>query len=168
MAALSIRAGAAADAPALARIYLAARAAALPGLREAYTEAQVADWLAATLMARHAVRVAEQASAPAGYIGFGADPRHGPMVLHLYLDPARRRRGIGSRLLAEATAELGHRLSLYCFARNTGARAFYAKHGFRAQATSDGAQTEEAEPDILLVRDGAPGHITRTAAGATP
>lgn len=168
MAAVAVRTGEGADAPALARLYLAARAAALPGLREAYTEAEVGEWLAATLMARHAVRVAEADGRPVGYIGFGRDAARGPMVLHLYCDPAWRRRGIGRRLLAEAEAALGPRLALFCIARNAGARAFYESQGFRVAAASDGAGTEEGEPDVLYVRDAATRDTHRMEAGANP
>ncbi len=165
---MTIRAGVAADAPALARIHHAARAAALPGLREAHDEVGVAHWLATTMMARHTVRVATAGGVPVGYVGFGSDAVHGPMVLHLYLDPAWHRRGIGSHLLAEASAALGPRLSLFCIARNTGARAFYERHGFRAAAASDGAGTEEGEPDVLYVRDAAPSDTDTTTSGSIP
>jgi hypothetical protein len=53
-------------------------------------------------------------------------------------------------------------------ARNAGARSFYQAHGFRIAATSDGAGTEEGEPDILYARGGAAPVITRTQAGAPP
>jgi len=153
---IAIRDGVAADAPDLARLYTAARAAALPGLVEKHDVNGVAGWLAGTLMARHRVRVATAGVMPIGYVGFGMDAMRGPMVLHLYLDPAWRRRGVGTRLLAEAAGVLGPRLSLFCIARNTGARAFYERHGFRVAATSDGAGTEEGEPDVLYVRDAGP------------
>ncbi|BDG73083.1 GNAT family N-acetyltransferase [Roseomonas fluvialis] len=167
-AAVWLRSAGVSDALSLARLHHAARAAAMPGLREAHGIDDVARWIATVLMVRHAVRVADHGDGPVGYIGYGQDDRHGPMVLHLYLDPAWTRRGIGSRLLVEATAELGSRLSLFCIARNAGARAFYESHGFRIAATSDGAGTEEGEPDILFVRDGAAPVITRKQAGATP
>jgi ribosomal protein S18 acetylase RimI-like enzyme len=153
---LAVRDGVIGDAPALARIHHAARAAALPGIRERHSEEEVAGWLAGHLMARHRIRVAEGGGRLLGYIGLGLDATHGPMVFHLYLDPAQRRRGIGSRLMAEATAIYPLRLSLFCLVRNTGARAFYERHGFRAAAFSDGAATEEGEPDVLYVRDAAP------------
>ncbi len=137
------------DAPALARIHHAARAAVLPGLRERWSEAEVAAWLAGTLMAEHRVRVAEVAGAPVGYAAHGLDAGRGPMVFHLYLSPAWHRQGIGSALLREALAAYAGRLSLVCLARNAAARAFYEKHGFRVVAQSDGAGTEEGEPDLL-------------------
>jgi RimJ/RimL family protein N-acetyltransferase len=162
----ALRDGVPGDAPALARIHHAARAAVLPGLRERHTEAEVAGWLAGHLMARHRVRVAEEGGQAVGYIGLGRDATQGPMVFHLYLDPARLRRGIGSRLIAEAIALYPARLSLFCLARNTGARAFYERHGFRAAAFSDGAATEEGEPDVLYVRDAAPMNQHRTGGPA--
>lgn len=159
---VEVREGRAADAPALARLYLAARAAAMPGLHEPHNEQDVAGWLAATLMARHRVRLAEIGGVPLGYIGFGQDARHGPMVFHLYLDPAWRRRGIGTRLLAEAAEALGPRLSLFCFARNTAARRFYEAQGFRLAGCGDGTGNEEREPDVFYVRDAAPAPTTTT------
>jgi RimJ/RimL family protein N-acetyltransferase len=161
-----LRNAAAADAPALARIFLAARAAALPGLVEAHDEAAVAAWLAGHLMARHRVRVAAVEGTPVGYAGFGHDPAQGPLLFHLYLAPAWRRRGIGSTLLAEALAAHGGRLSLRCLARNHAARAFYERHGFRATGFGDGAQTEEAEPDLLYRREPAP--LTTQSTEKTP
>ena len=111
------------------------------------------DTLASALMARQRVRMATVAGVPVGYVGFGVDAARGPMVFHLYIAPGWWRRGIGTRLLTEAKAALGPRLSLFCIKRNTAARAFYERHGFRVAATSDGAGTEEGEPDILFARD---------------
>lgn len=152
-AAIRLRAAGASDAPDLARLHHAARAAAMPGLHEAHAVDEVAEWMATELMGRHVVRVAVHAAQPVGYIGYGRDDRHGPIVLHLYLDPGWQRRGIGSRLLGDAIAALGPRISLFCIARNAGARCFYQAHGFRIAATTDGAGTEEGEPAILYVRD---------------
>jgi GNAT superfamily N-acetyltransferase len=158
MQGVALRDAVAGGAAALARIYLAARQAALPGLVERFDTTQVAGWLAGHLMARHAVRVAEADAAPLGYIGHGIDDRHGAMVFHLYLDPAWRRRGIGTLLLAEALAAHAGRLSLFCIARNAGARSFYGKHGFRIIGGSDGADTEEAELDLLYAAAPTPKH----------
>jgi 2-methylcitrate synthase len=152
-AAASIRPARTEDAAALAAIYRDARQAALPGLVERHDDAGVAGWLATTLMRRHRVLLAESGGIPVGYIGFGRDATRGPMVLHLYLAPERRGQGIGARLLAEAMAELGPRLSLFCIARNHAALRFYRRQGFHVIAGSDGAGTEEGEPDLLLRRE---------------
>jgi hypothetical protein len=42
-------------------------------------------------------------------------------------------------------------LTLRCFARNTGARAFYAANGFIAVDESDGSSNEEGKPDVTFV-----------------
>jgi 2-methylcitrate synthase/citrate synthase II len=96
MASIAIRDGVEEDAPALARLHLRSRAAAMPWLREVHGEAGIARWIAGTLMGRRRVRVAEAVGVPVGYVGFGQDPRHGPMVMHLYLDPGWRGQGIGT------------------------------------------------------------------------
>jgi GNAT superfamily N-acetyltransferase len=165
MPGIAIRDGAEGDAPALARLYLRSRAAGMPWLREVYGEAETARWIAGTLIGRHRVRLAEAAGVPLGYVGFGLDPRHGPMVLHLYLDPEWRRQGIGTRLLEEAAA-LGPRLHLYCFARNAAARRFYEARGFRPVATGDGTDNDEREPDVLYLRETPPPQHEITGASA--
>ncbi len=38
-------------------------------------------------------------------------------------------------------------LNLFTFQRNTAARAFYERHGFRLVDLSDGTRKEEGEPD---------------------
>jgi RimJ/RimL family protein N-acetyltransferase len=152
---IAVRDGEERDAPALARLYLRSRAAAMPWLAEPYGEAETTRWIASTLIGRHRVRLAEAGGSLAGYVGFGQDPRHGPMVFHLYLAPEQRRLGTGTRLLAEAAAALGPCLHLYCFARNAAARRFYEARGFLPVATGDGNDNEEREPDVLY-RRGAP------------
>ena len=75
---------------------------------------------------------------------------NGDWVEQLYLDPAWTGQGIGSRLLAEATAGM-RSIKLRCFQANTGAQRFYERHGFRAEAFGDGSANEESLPDILYV-----------------
>lgn len=75
---------------------------------------------------------------------------NGDWVEQLYLDPAWTGRRIGSRLLAQATAGMSL-VKLHCFQANTGARRFYERHDFRAEAFSEGSANEEGLPDILYV-----------------
>lgn len=51
-------------------------------------------------------------------------------VAQLYVRVGWQRRGIGTRLLTWAKSQSAGSLWLYTFARNHGARAFYARHGF--------------------------------------
>lgn len=67
---------------------------------------------------------------------------------HLYVEPERFGRGIGSLLLAKALEDRSER-SLWVFERNTIARAFYERHGFEPVRRTDGSGNEEREPDVL-------------------
>ena len=92
------------------------------------------------------VTVVEAGENIVGFIAVSGD-----WVEQLYLDPAWTGQGIGSRLLVQATAAL-RIVKLHCFQANTGARRFYERHGFRAEAFGDGTTNEEGLPDILYVR----------------
>ena len=98
------------------------------------------------VLPRQQVTVAEAGSEIVGFIAVSGD-----WVEQLYLDPAWTGRGIGSRLLIDATAALPV-VKLHCFQANTGARRFYERHGFRAEEFGDGTTNEEGLPDILYVR----------------
>ena len=97
------------------------------------------------LMPSQQVTVAETSGRIVGFIAVS-----GGWVEQLYLDPGWAGQGIGSRLLAQATAGMSH-VKLHCFRANTGARRFYERHGFRAEAFGDGSANEEGPPDILYV-----------------
>ena len=72
---------------------------------------------------------------------------HDGFIAQLYVDPAAQRRGVGSALIAHASALSPAGLSLYTHQRNLRARRFYERHGFRPAAfgVSPGA---ECEPDV--------------------
>ena len=142
----TIRRAVAADAPTIASVYLASRADALPGLRKAHTDAEVRDWIARVLLLRNVVWVAECARAILGFIAV-----HGGWVEQLYLSPGTYRQGIGTALLAIAKRHNPTGLRLFCFQRNSRARAFYEANGFTAVQFSDGSLNEEQEPDIEYV-----------------
>jgi ribosomal protein S18 acetylase RimI-like enzyme len=160
---VALRPGVPADAPALARIHREARAAAMPGLHEPWTEAQVAAWIAAVLMAPPRRVVVAEAAGEAGPVGYlGLDPACGE-VLHLYVEPAWQGRGVGGRLLdAARVAAAPGGLALFCFRRNHAALAFYGRRGFRMTARRRGpAVNEEGEPDVRLAWTPAPQDRTR-------
>jgi ribosomal protein S18 acetylase RimI-like enzyme len=140
----------AADADATATLYLAARLAMLPDLRDPHTEAQTRAWMRDTVFTRYSVRLAE---ADGEIVGFAA--RDGAWLMQLYVKPGWTGRGIGSNLLREALADAAFAtpvLRLYTFARNTGARRFYERHGFVAVAFGDGSGNQEGEPDVRYER----------------
>jgi len=140
----------AAEADATATMYLAARRAMLPGLRDPHTEAETRAWMRDTVFTRYSVRLAE---AGADIVGFAA--RDGAWLMQLYVKPGWTRNGIGANLLREmlADAKLATPvLRLYTFARNDGARRFYERHGFTAVAFGDGSGNQEGEPDVRYER----------------
>ena len=90
--------------------------------------------------------LAEAAKSIVGFIAV-----HGEWVEQLYIDPAWTGRGIGSRLLEQATAGMTE-VKLHCFQANSGARRFYERHGFTAAKFGDGSGNEERLPDIQYLR----------------
>jgi putative acetyltransferase len=69
---------------------------------------------------------------------------------HLYVDPDTHSRGIGTGLLRLAQSQQPV-LRLRTFQANAGARRFYDRHGFEAEAMTDGDANEEKMPDICYV-----------------
>jgi ribosomal protein S18 acetylase RimI-like enzyme len=110
-----------------------------------HTPAEDFTFIRDIVLPRQQVTVAEAGKEIVGFIAIG-----GEWVEQLYLDPAWAGQGIGSRLLMDATASLPA-VKLHCFQSNTGARRFYERHGFRAEAFGDGTNNEEGLPDILYV-----------------
>lgn len=75
----------------------------------------------------------------------------GEWIDHLYVDPNHFGHGIGKALLAEATTGMDE-VKLHTFQQNVGARRFYEREGFVAEAFGDGSGNEEGMPDVLFVR----------------
>ncbi len=137
----------AADAPAIADVYLESRRAAeVRGLIPAgiHPAHEVREWIAG--------RVAEEevwlagSEGVEGFIRLGDGP-----VEALYVLPEAHGRGIGSALLRHAQALHPDGLSLWVFATNAPAIAFYARHGFTEAERTDGAGNEEGAPDVRMV-----------------
>lgn len=148
-----IRSAAVADAAVVARIHVASRAAAMPYLPPQRRGAeQVARWVEDVLLKTCRVWVAERELEVLGYAALEGD-----MLEHLYLRPDVRRQGIGTLLLDEVRRHSPDGLSLHVFQQNTGARAFYERHGFTVLDTNDGGRNMENLPDMTLRRapDGA-------------
>ncbi|MDX8479118.1 GNAT family N-acetyltransferase [Mesorhizobium sp. VK24D] len=97
------------------------------------------------VLPKQQVMVVEAGERIVGFIAVNGD-----WVEQLYLDPTRTGQGIGSRLFVQATAAL-QVVKLRCFQANSGARRFYERHGFRAEAFGNGSTNEEGLPDILYV-----------------
>ncbi len=70
------------------------------------------------------------------------------MLNHIYVDPERTGRGIGSALLAHVKSRRPLGFTLWTFQDNAGARRFYERWGFRAVEFTDGEGNEEKTPDV--------------------
>ncbi|MGC5033430.1 GNAT family N-acetyltransferase [Micromonospora sp. DT229] len=133
------------DADAVTEVFLASRAAAMPYLPRLYDDEQTRAWIAQVMLPGSTTWVAESTTT-GEILGFAA--LDGDLLEHLYLRPEARRQGIGTALLAQAQQAGPGGLSLRVFARNTEARAFYERHGFRPVDSNDGSRNEENEPDL--------------------
>ena len=140
---LSVEGASAGDAAEIVRLYLGARADALPYLRRVHTDAEVLAWISDVVLKRGETWVARLKGDIVGFIVL-----MGEDLDQLYVLPGHYRRGIGRKLLDLAKTRRPARLRLYTFQRNFGARAFYEAHGFRILEMNDGTRNEENEPDI--------------------
>ncbi|TRC96337.1 GNAT family N-acetyltransferase [Mesorhizobium sp. WSM4303] len=142
---ITLRPAAASDAAAIAKLMRAALGS-FNWMPVVHTPAEDLAFIRDIVLPRQQVTVAEAGCNIVGFIAVSGD-----WVEQLYLDPAWTGQGIGSRLLTQATAALPV-VKLHCFQSNTGARRFYERHGFRAEAFGDGTTNEEGLPDIFYVR----------------
>ena len=145
-----IRPATIAEAGQVASVYLASRKAFVAFAPMAHTEEDVRHWIADTLVPAGGVSVAvdDATHAVVGMMAVSTKDGVG-WIDQLYLDPSAVGRGLGTRFVNQAKAELGSPIRLYCFQENEPARRFYERLGFRAIAFGDGSDNEERRPDIL-------------------
>lgn len=135
------------DADNIARV-MRASLGSFPWMPMLHTPDEDLAFISGRVLPNQTVTVAEAEGRIVGFIAV-----EGEWIEQLYLDPYWTGRGIGSRLLALATANMPVS-RLHCFQANDGARRFYERHGFRAEAFGDGFGNEERLPDITYVRRG--------------
>jgi len=95
------------------------------GVTDPHPLAEQRQYFLGRVLPQHAVRLALRDGELAGFVAASAES-----VAQLYVRVGWQRRGIGTRLLDWAKQHSAGSLWLYTFARNHGARAFYARHGF--------------------------------------
>lgn len=136
-----LRRAVAADAPAIATLFGRSRAV-LTFLPELHTADEDLWFVSNVLIGEQQVTLAER---DGQLLGFMAE--HEGWITQLYLDPEVRRSGVGSALIADAKAR-NLELTLWCFAENAAAKAFYEAQGFVVVEETDGAGNEARLPDV--------------------
>jgi GNAT superfamily N-acetyltransferase len=146
-----VRAATAADAEAVAAVYLASFKAHVPATL-AHADDEVRGWIASLLGGLKDVTVAVDGPSPDAPVrAMAATAVHDGVgwVDALYVAPDRLAEGFGSALLADALRRLPRPVRLWTFAANARARRFYEERGFVAVEFGDGSANEEGEPDVL-------------------
>ena len=141
-----LRRAGAADAPALADVWLRSFAAALPCVRRSHSDDAVRTWFRDVVVATQQTWAAVHDDRVVGVMVLDQG-----WIEQLYLDPAWRGRGVGDRFVQLAKELSPGGLELRTFQVNHPARRFYERHGFTAAEHTDGGANEEGEPDVRYV-----------------
>jgi GNAT superfamily N-acetyltransferase len=150
MTPVNLRRADAADAAAVAEVWLRARRAAVPAIpAPVHPDAEVRQYFQTVVVPTKETWLAEVDGAAVAVLVLD-----GEELDQLYVDPAWQGRGIGSRLLGLAQARRPAGLALWTFQANLSARRFYERYGFVAVAWTDGSANEERAPDVRYVWGG--------------
>jgi ubiquinone/menaquinone biosynthesis C-methylase UbiE/GNAT superfamily N-acetyltransferase len=134
-----------ADAAEVAALYAGARRAAVPAIPPSvHDDASIAGYVRTKMIPILETWVAVDAGRIVGLLALEDD-----WVGQLYLAPDRTGEGIGAELLSLAKAKRPAGLQLWAFQSNVRAIAFYERHGFVAEAWTDG-DNEEGAPDVRM------------------
>lgn len=139
-----LRRAVAADARAVADVWLRSYDAALPTVVRPRSDDDVRDYFREVVVPSRETWVA----ATEGGEIVGMMVLAGDELSQLYLDPGWRGRGIGDRFVALAKERSPGGLGLWTFQVNEPAHRFYERHGFVAVEYTDGRDNEEREPDV--------------------
>jgi enamine deaminase RidA (YjgF/YER057c/UK114 family)/GNAT superfamily N-acetyltransferase len=140
---VTLRRADAADAVAVAEVYLRSFDTALPTVVRPHSDDEVRAYLRDVVIPRGTTWVAEAVGVIVGLMVLD-----GEEIAQLHVDPDWRGRGIGDRFVALAKERAPRGLSLWTFQVNKPAHRFYERHGFRAVEHTDGSRNEEREPDV--------------------
>jgi chorismate mutase/GNAT superfamily N-acetyltransferase len=148
---LTLRRAERADAQAIADLYTEARVAAVPMMPPALHTNEEDRAYFASRLARpsHEAWVAERDGELLGYALI--DP---VWLDHLFIRADATGSGVGSVLLDLVKSLRPDGFSLWVFESNTGARRFYAHHGFVELERTDGSSNEEQAPDVRMAWPG--------------
>ena len=145
---LTVRPAARADLPAIADVFIATRAAAVPAMPPSIHPPHEVHAFYGALDLVAGEREPWVAEDDRGIIAFTEVV--GDWLDAIYVLPDAQGEGIGSALLDLVKALRPGGFSLWVFESNTSARAFYARHGLVERELTDGGGNEEKAPDIRM------------------
>jgi chorismate mutase/GNAT superfamily N-acetyltransferase len=138
------------DVPGIARVFLDARAAAVPAMPpHVHTPEEVHAYHHERLAAREELWVAGTGSEVVGYCHVVGD-----WLDAIYVAPDRTGRGIGTALLDLVKSLRPDGFALWVFVSNEPARRFYGRHGLVDLERTDGTGNEERSPDLRMAWPG--------------
>ena len=146
--AVDFRPAVSSDAESVAEVYLRSRKELVACAPLAHSDESVRGWVRSRLIPAGRTTVVAVDGTVVGFMT-AASAADCSWIEQLYLHPAWIGRGVGTRLLERARAELSPPIRLYTFQCNTRARDFYERRGFRAVKLGDGSGNEEKCPDVL-------------------
>jgi len=147
MADVVLRRATLADAEPVTDVYLASFRGAMPTIRLAHPDHEVAGYLRDVCIARLETWVAESSDESRATVVAMMVLGEGS-IDQLYVRPGWQRRGIGSRLVALARERRPGGFELFAFQVNEVACGFYERRGLTIVDRNDGARNEEREPDV--------------------
>lgn len=143
-----VRRAAAADAVAVADVYVRARHHAVPDIPPLPgPDDWVREWLTGVVLSGGEVWIAEMGDAAVVGLLLLEEDR----IEQLYTDPGWTGRGVGAALLDVAKRSRPDGLQLWTFETNLRAHRFYERHGFVAAERTDGSANQERSPDVRFV-----------------
>ncbi len=147
---LSLRPAGPDDVPAIVRVFLDARAAAVPAMPPpVHTEDEVRGYHHERLAAGDELWVAETVGAVVAYCHVAGD-----WLDALYVEPGHAGRGTGTALLDLVKTLRPDGFALWVFVTNERARRFYRRHGLVELEGTDGSENEERSPDLRMAWPG--------------
>jgi GNAT superfamily N-acetyltransferase len=153
--ALIIRPATTGDLPAMAEVFIATRAAAVPSMPPSIHPPHEVHAFYAALDLVEGEREGGVAEDGRGIVAFAE--LKGDWLDALYVLPDAQGEGIGSALLDLAKSLRPAGFSLWVFESNMQARAFYARHGLVEREHTDGSGNEERAPDLRMEWSGRSG-----------
>ncbi len=143
--AITVRRATAADAGAIAEVYLDSFHATY-AFPLAHTDDEVRTWIREVIVPDRETWVAVDGERVVALLVVGPDE-----LDQLYVAPDRLGTGIGRRLVDLAKDRSPDGLTLYTFQVNARARRFYERNGFIVDRLGDGSANEEGQPDVRYV-----------------